>query len=95
MWRNVTYIKETKIERTPQWENSCLMQCQINHGRILQQTLARGYDSILVVCDCLTKMVHFIPTTEKTLAEGLVVLFQDHVWKLHGPPESIISDRGT
>jgi len=39
-------------------------------------------------------MVHFIPTTEKTLAEGLVVLFLDHVWKLHGPPESIISDRG-
>ena len=39
-------------------------------------------------------MVHFIATTEKTLAEGLAKLFQDHVWKLHGLPESIISDRG-
>jgi len=39
-------------------------------------------------------MAHFIPTTEKTLAEGLAVLFRDHVWKLHGLPESIISDRG-
>jgi len=39
-------------------------------------------------------MVHFIPTTEKTSAEGLVSLFRDNVWKLHGLPESIISDRG-
>jgi len=28
------------------------------------------------------------------LAEGLARLFQDHIWKLHGLPESIISDRG-
>jgi len=27
-------------------------------------------------------------------AEGLVKLFQDHVWKLHRLPESIVSDRG-
>jgi len=39
-------------------------------------------------------MAHFIPTTEKTLAEGLVRLFRDYVWKLHRLPESIISDRG-
>jgi len=39
-------------------------------------------------------MVHFIATTEKTSAEGLARLFRDHVWKLHGLPESIISDRG-
>jgi len=39
-------------------------------------------------------MVYFIPTTEKTLAEGLARLFRDNVWKLHGLLESIISDRG-
>jgi len=39
-------------------------------------------------------MVHFIPTMEKTSAEGLARLFRDHVWKLHRLPESIISDRG-
>jgi len=38
-------------------------------------------------------MVHFIPTTEKTSAEGLARLFRDNVWKLHGLPESIILDR--
>ena len=61
---------------------------------IMKLPLAQGYDSILVVVDRLTKMAHFIPTTEKTIAEGLARLFRDNVWKLHGLPESIISDRG-
>jgi len=39
-------------------------------------------------------MVHFIPTTEKTMVEGLAKLFRDNIWKLHGLPKSIISDRG-
>ena len=61
---------------------------------ITKLLLAQGYDAILVVCDWMSKMVHFIPTTEQTSAKGLVKLFRDNVWKLHGLPESIISDRG-
>jgi len=61
---------------------------------ITKLPLAQGYDTILVVCDHFSKIAHFIATTEKTLAEGLTKLFQDHVWKLHRLPESIISDRG-
>ena len=60
---------------------------------ITKLPIAQGYDSILVVVDRLTKMVHF-PTTEKTSAEGLTRLFRDNVWKLHRLPKSIISDRG-
>ena len=39
-------------------------------------------------------MSHFVVTTEKTTAEGLARLFRDNMWKLHGLPESVISDRG-
>jgi len=60
---------------------------------ITKLPLAQGYDSILVVVDRLTKIVYFILTIEKTLAEGLARLFRNNVWKLHGLPESIISDR--
>ena len=60
---------------------------------ITKLPLAQGYDAILVVCDRFSKMAHFIATTEKTSAEGLAKLFRDHVWKLHGLPESIVSDR--
>jgi len=38
---------------------------------IMKLPLAQGYDSILVVVNRFTKMAHFIPTTEKTSAEGL------------------------
>ena len=61
---------------------------------ITKLPLAQGYNTILVVCDRFSKMVHFIVTTEKTLAIGLARLFRDYVWKLHGFLESIISDRG-
>jgi len=39
-------------------------------------------------------MSHFVVMTEKTMAKGLARLFRDNVWKLHGFPESMISDRG-
>ena len=61
---------------------------------ITKLPIAQGYNSILVVVDQLTKMVYFIPTTEKTLAEELARLFRDNAWKLYGLPESVISDRG-
>jgi len=61
---------------------------------ITKLPLAQGYNTILVVCNHFSKMAHFIATMEKTSAEGLAKLFQDHVWKLHRLPESIISNRG-
>jgi len=53
-----------------------------------------GKDGILVVCDRLSKIMHFVATTEGTMAEGLARLFRDNVWRLHGLPESVVSDRG-
>jgi len=61
---------------------------------IMKLPLVQGYDSILVIVDWFTKMAHFMPTTEKTTAEGLARLFRDNMWRLHRLPESIISDRG-
>ena len=52
-----------------------------------------GKDTILVVCDRLSKMTHFVATTEGTSAEGLARLFRNNMWKLHGLLESIISNR--
>ena len=49
---------------------------------------------ILVVCNQLSKITHFVATTEGTLVEELAKLFRDNVWKLHGFLESVVSDRG-
>ena len=56
--------------------------------------LVAGKDAILVVCDRLFKMIHFVATTERTSAKGLTRLFRDNVWKLHRLSESVVSDRG-
>ena len=61
---------------------------------ITKLPVSKGHDSILVVCNRFLKMSHFVAMIEKTMAEGLVRLFRDNVWKLHGLPESVISDRG-
>jgi len=62
---------------------------------ITKLLLVQGYDSILVVVNRLTKIVHFIPTMEKTSVEGLARLFRDNIWKLHRLSKSIILDRGS
>ena len=51
-------------------------------------------NAILVICDRLSKMTYFVATTEGMSAGGLVRLFRDNMWKLHGLPESVVSDRG-
>ena len=50
-------------------------------------------DAILVVCNKLSKITHFVATIEGTLVKGLVWLFRDNVWKLYRLPENIVSDR--
>jgi len=61
---------------------------------IMKLLVVAGKDAILVVCDRLSKMTHFVATTEGMSAEGLARLFRDNVWKLHGLPKSVVSDRG-
>ena len=62
---------------------------------ITKLLLAQEYNSILVVVNRLTKIVHFIPTIEKILVEGIARLFRDNIWKLYGLSKSIILDRGS
>ena len=51
-------------------------------------------DTILVVCDRLSKITHFVATIEEMTIEGLARLYKDNVWKLHRLLESVVLDRG-
>ena len=53
-----------------------------------------SYDSILVIVDRLTKMVHYEPVKVTIDAPGLAEVIIDVVVRHHGLPDSIISDRG-
>jgi hypothetical protein len=54
---------------------------------------SNGHDVILVVVDKLTMYGHFIPLKHPFSALQVAQLFVDHVYKLHGLPHCIISDR--
>jgi hypothetical protein len=53
----------------------------------------KGKDVILVVVDRLTKYAHFLPLSHPFTAHQVATLFIDNIFKLHGPPQVIISDR--
>ena len=55
---------------------------------------SHGYTAILVVVDRLTKLASFVPTNDKVTAEALADLYLSSVWRHHGLPDTIISDRG-
>lgn len=54
---------------------------------------SQGYDWIMVVIDRLTKSSHFIPLSHPFSATIVAQAFLDSIYKLHGLPHSIVSDR--
>jgi len=46
---------------------------------IIKLLVVAGKDAILVVCDRLSKMAHFVATMEGTSAEGLARLYKDNI----------------
>jgi hypothetical protein len=56
---------------------------------------SRKQNMILVIVDRFTKYVHFISLFHPYTASKVAALFLQHVFKLHGLPSSIVSDRDT
>ena len=54
---------------------------------------ASGATAIVVFVDRLSKMVHLAPCTDEVSAENLADIFLDKVFKHHGLPRELVSDR--
>ena len=55
----------------------------------------KGYDSIWVIVDRLTKAAHFLPVKTTYLTKQYAELYMNRILSLHGVPKTIISDHGT
>jgi hypothetical protein len=56
---------------------------------------SRGFNSIWVIVDRLTKSAHFIPIATTYRVRRYAELYISHIVCYHGIPKTIISDRGS
>jgi hypothetical protein len=56
---------------------------------------ARGYDAIVVFVDRLSKLTHLAPTTTDCSAAEVAEIFMREVFRHHGMPANLITDRDT
>ena len=68
----------------------CVTMDRITH---LPRT-ERGHTAIFVAVDKLTKMVRLAPCRDTDNAEATADLFKDNVFRSHGMPVTVVSDRG-
>jgi hypothetical protein len=55
--------------------------------------LSGNANAILVVVDKYSKFAHFVPLCHTFSAASVAKLFMNNIYKLHGLPKSIVSDR--
>lgn len=65
----------------------------VDHVTKLPRT--KGKDSILVIQDQFSGMIHLKAVSEKETAKQVWMDYEEAAWKLHGHPEEIRSDRRT
>jgi hypothetical protein len=56
---------------------------------------AKGFDSVWVIIDRLTKIAHFLPVKIKYPVVAYAELYIAHILSLHGVPKTIVLDRGS
>uniref|UniRef100_A0A8D0CYT6 Gypsy retrotransposon integrase-like protein 1 n=1 Tax=Sander lucioperca TaxID=283035 RepID=A0A8D0CYT6_SANLU len=56
--------------------------------------LSEGNTTILTIVDRFSKMVHFVPLPKLPSAKELAEVMLSNVFKLHGLPRDVVSDRG-
>lgn len=66
---------------------------EISMDFIVGLPMSKGKTIIMVVVDRLSKYAHFFPLSHPYSASQVAQVFLDNIYKLHGLPKSIVSDR--
>ena len=54
---------------------------------------SQGKNVILTIVDRFSKMIRLFPISTDITAKGVATIFRDHIFKLHGTPQKVISDQ--
>ena len=65
---------------------------EININIIGPLSRSNGMDMIVVIIDQFTKIIQLKAITMSISLEGIVKIYRDDIWKLHGVPRRILSD---
>ena len=84
----IKYSGKLQLINAPQMKWEC-----ISMDFIIGLPMSRGFDSIFIVADMLTKVAHLFPVRKDYSAKDLVHVFMQGVCLHHGLPRRIISDR--
>ena len=55
---------------------------------------SKDKDTIVVIVDQFTKMIRLKATTIIVSSEEIARIYQNDIWKLHGVPQKVLSNRG-
>jgi hypothetical protein len=101
MWRNGTPVDVSKPYIWRLLVHCNLCPSQHGNGRTLAWTSLwdypeqqKGFDSIWVIIDRLTKIAHFLPVKVKYPVITYAELYIARILSLHGVPKTIVWDRG-
>ncbi|KAL8138220.1 hypothetical protein V2J09_004221 [Rumex salicifolius] len=96
-WPNMKADVEVVIFINKTRENMCITRDLFNLCLFLSSIeglpKSQGKDVIMVVVDRLTKYEHFIPLAHSFTASKVAHEFMLNVYKMHGVPLTIVSDR--
>ncbi|KAG1953738.1 retrotransposable element [Pimephales promelas] len=84
---NRFFVPESLRSSVIQWGHCSNVAC---HPGFVPQ----GHTVVLTVVDRFSKAAHFIPLPKLPSAKETVVSVIDHVFRLHGLPTDVVSDRG-
>ncbi|KAJ4705112.1 Ty3/gypsy retrotransposon protein [Melia azedarach] len=106
MKRRVTqFIRNCQVCQAAKYDNAAkpgLLQplpipeevwCDVSMDFISGLLASNGKDVIFVVVDRLSKYAHFVPLSHPYTAIQVAQAYLDNIFKLHGWPRSIVSDR--
>ena len=94
MCQRIKNRTETSAEKLELSEVLEKLQTYLTVDFITKLLLVVEKNKILVVCNMLSKIAHFVVIIEEILVEELARLFRDNIWKLYGLSESVVLNRG-